>query len=30
VPLSVEDISPASVPSAIGGALLAAEPLRHG
>jgi hypothetical protein len=30
VPLNVEDISPVSVPPAIGGAVLAAEPLRHG
>jgi hypothetical protein len=30
VPLDVEDFSPVSVPAAIGGAVLAAEPLRHG
>jgi hypothetical protein len=30
VPLDVEDISPVSVPPAIGGVVLAAEPLRHG
>jgi len=30
VPLNVGDINPVSVPPAIGGAVLAAEPLRHG
>ena len=30
MPLNVGDISPVSVPPAIGGAVLAAEPLRHG
>jgi hypothetical protein len=30
VPLNVGDLSPVSVPTALGGTVLAAEPLRHG